>query len=436
MKALVIGSGGREHALVHTLAQDASLELFWTPGNGGSEGLAADPGIMADDYAGLADFAHRETIDLTVVGPELPLVNGIVDLFRERDLRIFGPSAEGARIEGSKSYAKKLMKSMSIPTARSAEFTDEKEALAHIASIGVPIVVKADGLAAGKGVVVARTVEEAREAVGAMLSGAIGESGSRVVIEEFLEGEEATVLALCDGKRVLPLISSQDHKPAFDGDLGPNTGGMGAIAPAPVVETPVMGRVIDTVLMPLVEGLRNEGIDYRGVIYAGLMIRDGMPSVVEFNCRFGDPEAEAVLPLLDSSLFDALYAASEGDLEGITLSWRSGFACDVVLASGGYPGRYEKHKIISGMDKLREREDVLVFHAGTMRDGGSVVTNGGRVLNVVGLGNTLKTAVDRAYGGAEEIGFDGMHFRRDIGFRGLRRCGSAPSERGKPASAP
>jgi phosphoribosylamine--glycine ligase len=422
VKALVLGSGGREHAIAHSLARSSMVDtLYWTPGNAATDEVAENPHIPLDDMDGLAEFAQKESVELTVVGPEVPLVAGITDFFHENGLSVFGPSADGARIEGSKSYAKSLMREMGIPTASSHEFTDKISALKMLSQNEPPFVLKADGLASGKGVIIAQTLREAEHALTDMFDNRVfGVSGLKVVVEDFLEGEEATVLALCDGKNIVPLISSQDHKPVHDGDKGPNTGGMGAIAPAPVVSPKVLDRTIDTILLPLVGSFSDQGIDYRGVIYVGLMIKEEQPSVVEFNCRFGDPEAEAVLPLLESDLCEALLRTASGELKNHTLSWRKGYACDVVLVSGGYPGKYEKEHVITGLETVQDIENLTVFHAGTRKAGAEVLTDGGRVLNVVGLGNTLKEAIDYTYNHVDKFFFDGVFYRTDIGFRGMK----------------
>jgi phosphoribosylamine--glycine ligase len=420
LKVLVVGSGGREHAIAGTIAKSSLVDkLFWSPGNAGTVGLAENPGIGIDDFEGLLGFAKREKIDLTVVGPEAPLVDGISDLFVDHGLTVFGPVSAGARIEGSKMFAKQLMRKSGIPTADFAEFRDTASADKYIKSNEPPYVIKADGLAAGKGVIIAHSLDEAKKALSAMLvERKFGDSGSKIIIEDYLSGEEATVLALCDGKNVLPLISSQDHKPVYDGDRGPNTGGMGAIAPAPVVSRKVMDRVMDRILVPLVEGLNAAGIEYRGVIYAGLMIFEENPFVVEFNCRLGDPEAEAVLPLLESDLCELMLQAVKGELKDRVLKWRNGYSCDVVLVSGGYPGKYEKGKLINM--PVNHGDDIAVYHSGTKIEGNTTVTSGGRVLNVVGLGSTLAGAIDTAYRHVEKINFENMFYRRDIGHRGLR----------------
>jgi phosphoribosylamine--glycine ligase len=421
VKVLVLGSGGREHALAFTLSKSSMVErLYWTPGNAATGELAENPRIALDDLEGLASFARKEGIDLTVVGPEVPLVSGIADLFIEKGLEVFGPTAAGARIEGSKSFAKQLMRDKGIPTASFKEFSDKSSAMKALKGGEPPFVIKADGLAAGKGVYIASSHDEAEQALSDMFEREIfGESGRHVVIEDYLRGEEATVLALCDGNRVVPLISSQDHKPIQDGDQGPNTGGMGAIAPAPVVSAQVMDRVIDTILLPLVHALQEQGIDYRGVIYVGLMIRDEKPFVVEFNCRFGDPELEAVLPLMKTDLCDSLLRTVHGELKNHTIQWKRGYACDVVLVSGGYPGTFEKGLVITGLDTLRGIENLTVFHAGTSLSDEEVTSAGGRVLNIVGTGTTLREAIDFTYEHVERVFFDGMFYRTDIGFHGL-----------------
>ncbi len=422
MNVLVLGSGGREHALAYKISQSKLLDrLFWTPGNGATEEIAENPHIELDDFEGLVKFARENKIDLTVVGPEAPLVKGIADIFDENGLKIFGPFSRGAMIEGSKIFAKNLMKEAGIPTAEYRAFYDEKSAKTYLNAIKPPYVIKADGLAAGKGVIITEDKESAYKVLDDMFEKKIfGESGTRVVIEEFLAGEEATVLALFDGESIVPLISSQDHKPVFDNDRGPNTGGMGAIAPAPVVNDRVMQRVLERILLPLRNSFKEKNILYRGVVYAGLMIVDENPYVVEFNCRFGDPEAEAVLPLLENDILELLLLTAEGRLNEVSLKWKNGYCCDVVLCSGGYPGKYEKGKEIHGLENLKNRADVFVFHAGTKKVDDRLVTNGGRVLNIAALGDTLKSAIDKAYRYVDMVSFDGVHFRRDIGYRGLK----------------
>ncbi len=424
MRLLIVGSGGREHTLVWRLHQDASVdELIAAPGNAGIAGLARCVPVAADDVEGLTELAVREHVDLVVVGPELPLTLGLADRLKDRGIDCFGPGADGARLEGSKAWSKGLMERAGIPTAGYEVFTGLEEALAYLDRGEGPIVVKASGLAAGKGVIVCEDHEQARRAVREMLADdRFGEAGHTVVIEDFLQGEEASILALTDGMCLLPLVPSQDHKRAHDGDLGPNTGGMGAYAPAPVVTGEVMHRVRARVLEPLLKTLSEEGITYHGVIYAGLMIDEaGDPHVVEFNCRFGDPEAQVVLPLVEGDLAQALLAAAQGRLDPDSLTMGSGAAVCVVMASGGYPGSYEKGHPIEGLGSVEDRGDVEVFHAGTDRRDGRVVTAGGRVLGVTAMGPDISSAVGRAYGAVERIGFQDAFWRSDIAHRALAR---------------
>ena len=422
MNVLVLGSGGREHAIAYKLSLSRSIDkLFWAPGNGATDEIAENPEINLNDFDKIVSFVKQNAIELTVVGPEAPLVAGISDRFKEEGLNIFGPSSKGATIEGSKIFAKKLMKDVGIPTADFRYFYDYENAKNYIEKLSPPYVIKADGLAAGKGVIIADNKEGAEKALIDMFKNKVfGDSGSKIVIEQFLKGEEATVLALCDGKKILPLISSQDHKAVYDGDKGPNTGGMGAIAPAPVVNENVMNKVINKILNPLIRAFNERNIEYRGVIYAGLMIINGDPYVVEFNCRFGDPETEAVFPLMDSDLGEILFATATGDLSNIDIKWKVGYCCDVVLCSEGYPGKYEKGKRIYGLDNLRNVPDVFVFHAGTKKLDDKFVTNGGRVLNIAAVDDTLENAIDKAYKYVNMVNFEGMHYRRDIGYKGLR----------------
>jgi len=422
MNVMVVGGGGREHALAYFFKKSPLVDrLFWTPGNAATIDIAENPQIKIEDFDDLLKFAKQNKVELTVVGPEAPLVSGISNYFSKHGMKIFGPDSEGARIEGSKIFAKELMKRTGIPTANFNSFHDKNSALQYMMKIEPPYVVKADGLAAGKGVIVVQDLNEAEKALRDMFDLKLfGKSGTSVVIESFLKGEEATVLALCDGKTILPLLSSQDHKPVFDGDIGPNTGGMGAISPAPVVNGKVMGKVMDRIFLPLVEELIRLGIIYRGVIYAGLMIKEDEPFVVEFNCRFGDPEAEAVLPLMESDLLELILRAVHGELNGFEIKWKKGFTCDVVLVSKGYPGNYEKGKVISGLEEDFPEEEVNLFHAGTKLIDGKVVTSGGRVINVVGFGSSLIEAVETAYRYVPKINFDGIFYRKDIGCHGLK----------------
>ena len=426
MKVMVVGSGGREHALAWTLARSPSVEtVYAVPGN---PGTAAEEGVTnvaidTGDFDALTDFAASRGVDLTVVGPEGPLVDGIRDHFDDRGIRCFGPSKAVARLEGSKSFAKGFMARHGIPTAASEVFTDADSAVHYIRDRGAPIVVKADGLAAGKGVVVAREVDEAVDAVRGMLSGAsFGEAGRQVVVEEFLEGEEASFTCILDGERAVPFASSQDHKPRDDGDRGPNTGGMGAYSPAPVVTEGVHRRIMAEVIEPLVRGAAADGMPYQGFLYAGLMVApDGAPKVVEFNCRFGDPEAQPVLSRLRSDFATlCLHAVDGTGLADAILEWDPRSALGVVLTAGGYPLAYEKGDIINGLDD--DMPDTKVFHAGTAFDEAGVVTAGGRVLCVVGLGDDIAEAQRRAYRRAAGIHWREISYRRDIGFRALGRA--------------
>jgi len=426
MKVLVIGSGGREHALAWAIARDPRVTtIYCAPGNAGTVAIAKNVNIAATSLTELLDFAEQNGVDFTVVGPEAPLCDGIVDIFRERGLRIFGPSRSAARIEGSKAFAKRFLGRWGIPTAQSREFSNVKEAVNYVGNLCYPVVIKADGLSAGKGVVIVHQPEEARNVLHSMMvGGAFGSAGNTVIIEEYLEGEEASILAITDGTRYHCLAPSQDHKRALDGDQGPNTGGMGAYAPAPVVADWMMRRVEEEILIPTIRGMREDGNPYRGVLYVGLMVTKNGPKVLEFNCRFGDPETQAVLPVYDGKLLEVMEAAAEGqlpDLPPVTVPNRS--AVCVVLTAGGYPGAYEKGKAIRGLDRI-EGDDLLVFHAGTAIRDGQIVTSGGRVLNVVGLGDSLQQGVERAYRAAEAISFEGMYYRKDIANRALRRLSS------------
>ena len=421
MKVLVIGSGGREHALAWKLAQSPKVQrVFVAPGNGGTALDAALRNVPITDIGALADFATSEKIALTVVGPEAPLAAGVVDLFRSRGLRVFGPTRAAAQLESSKVFAKDLMQRHGIPTARYASFTDAAAAHAHVMQHGAPIVVKADGLAAGKGVVVATSVDEAHAAVDFMLD---GKSGARVVIEEFMAGEEASFIVVSDGQRVLPLATSQDHKRIGDGDSGPNTGGMGAYSPAPVVTSKVHERAMHEIVQPTLAAMAAEGAPFSGFLYAGLMIdAAGNPRVVEFNARLGDPEAQVLLMRMKTDLFDLLMAATATDdqpnLDDIDLQWDNRVALGVVMAAHGYPGPVRSGDAITGLPA--DANDAMVFHAGTERRAdGSVVTSGGRVLCVTALGNSVKAAQQHAYATLESIRFDGAQHRSDIGHRAI-----------------
>ena len=425
MKVLVIGGGGREHALAWKLAQAERVQrVFVAPGNGGT---ARDPqlhNVDITDIGALADFAAAEKIGLTVVGPEAPLAAGVVDLFREPGLRIFGPTRAAAQLESSKAFAKAFMQRHRIPTAAFATFDDAAAARAHVQAQGVPIVIKADGLAAGKGVVVATTLDMAFDAIDAMLvhnrlDVAHNAEGARVVIEQFLEGEEASFIVLCDGKNVLPLATSQDHKRLLDGDAGPNTGGMGAYSPAPVVTPKVHARAMQEIIAPTVAGMAKDGMPFTGFLYAGLMIdAQGQPRTVEFNCRLGDPEAQPILMRLKSDLLDVLLRATDGTLDQAELQWDRRVALGVVMAAAGYPTAPRKGDAISGLPPAAE--DLRVFHAGTVEVDGDLMTSGGRVLCVTALGEKVKTAQQRAYEALRGIQFDGALYRTDIGHRAAK----------------
>jgi phosphoribosylamine--glycine ligase len=426
VKVLVIGNGGREHALAWKLAQSPRVQrVYVAPGNGGT---ARDPlldNIAITDLKALADFAQAEKIGLTVVGPEAPLAAGVVDLFRERGLRIFGPTRAAAQLESSKAFAKDFMQRHGIPTAAYATFDDAAAAHAFVEAQGAPIVIKADGLAAGKGVVVATTLAQAHEAVDWMLvDNKLGVThnadGARVVIEQFLEGEEASFIVLCDGKNVLPLATSQDHKRLLDGDAGPNTGGMGAYSPAPVVTPNVHARVMHEIVMPTVAGMARDGVPFSGFLYAGLMIdAQGQPRTVEFNARLGDPETQPILMRLKSDLLDALLHATDGTLDQVQLQWDRRVALGVVIAAAGYPMNPRKGDVINGLPA--PAEDLRVFHAGTVEQGGQLLTSGGRVLCVTALGEKVKTAQQRAYEALAGIRIDGAIHRTDIGHRAVKR---------------
>ena len=428
MKILVVGSGGREHALVWRLAQDtAGHELYCAPGNAGIAALAKIVPISAEDIEGIAAWVAQEKPDLVVVGPEAPLVAGLVDRLATLGVPAFGPVAAGARMEGSKRFAKEVMNAAHVPTGRAEVFTDPTAAKAVLPAYGLPVVIKADGLAAGKGVVVAETREQAEQAIEDMLVDAkFGAAGAEVLIEEFLDGEECSILAMTDGENVVLLPSSQDHKRIFDGDKGPNTGGMGAYSPAPVVTQDMLGEIRETIIVPVVKELARRGITYRGILYAGLMITPptgkvalsgSRINVVEFNARFGDPETEAVLPRLGGDFATALLHAATGCLAESDIVVKPEVAATVIVASGGYPGSYEKGKVISGL----ENNPALVFHCGTKVAEGKVVTSGGRVLSVTGMGTTLREAVDKAYEGVKKISFDKMFYRKDIAHRAFDR---------------
>ncbi|MGK2904766.1 MAG: phosphoribosylamine--glycine ligase [Desulfuromonadales bacterium] len=423
MKVLVVGGGGREHALVWKIAQSPLVDtIYCAPGNPGIAGLAICVQIPSDDIASLLDFAKAEHIDLTVVGPEVPLTLGIVDRFQAFGLEIFGPNQAAARIEGSKSFSKDLMARYAIPTAAYQTFTAHDAAVAYIRKQGAPIVVKADGLAAGKGVIVAMTEEQAVAAVDdIMLDKVFGAAGASVVIEEFMAGEEASFFAFTDGRQVLPLASSQDHKRAFDNDQGPNTGGMGAYSPAPVVTAALHDEIVETIVKPTIAGMASDGCPYSGILYVGLMIKEGKPRVVEYNARFGDPEAQPLLMRMKSDIVPVLQACARGNLSQDVIEWHDKAAVCVAMASGGYPGTYEKGFEINGLEEVLGMDDVMVFHAGTRLKDNKIVNAGGRVLGVTGLGSTVAEAIECAYSAVDKINWSGVHFRKDIGRKALNR---------------
>ena len=430
MRILVIGSGGREHALVWKIAQSKLADkVFCAPGNGGIGQIAECVEIKAEDISGLLKFAQKEKIDLTVVGPEVALSLGIVDEFTKAGLKIFGPTKLAANLEASKVFSKELMEKYKVPTAAFKVFDHPDAAKKYIEKIGAPCVIKADGLAAGKGVVVAKSVDEAKQAVTLMMQDKIfGDAGKKIIVEECLIGQEASILVITDAKEVVALASAQDHKRIFDHDQGANTGGMGAYSPAQVVTRDILKEIMDKIIYRTIDGLAKEGIDYRGVLYAGVMLTQEGPKALEFNVRFGDPETQAILPRLKSDLVEVMLAAAEGKLSKIrTLTWDNRACVCVVCASAGYPGDYAKDKEISGLDGLAKSDDLIVFHSGTLRlrsgqakNEFKYLTSGGRVLGVTGLGTDIKDAINKTYQAVEKINFEGMHFRRDIGYRALK----------------
>lgn len=422
MKVLVVGGGGREHSLVWKLSQSPRVEkVFCAPGNAGIAREADIVPIDVTDINALVHFASREGIGLTCVGPELPLTLGIVDAFEDTGLRIFGASRAAAEIEGSKVFTKNLLAKYGIPTGEYRIFNEAGSAKEYIKEIGAPIVVKADGLAAGKGAIVCRTTGEAEDAVKlCMEDRAFGDAGKRIVIEEFLVGEEASFLAFSDGKTVLPMATSQDHKPIFDGDKGPNTGGMGAYSPAPVVTSEIFDQVMNEIMIPTVQAMASEGRPYKGVLYAGLMIKDGKARVLEFNARFGDPEAQPLFMRMDGDLVEVMDAVIDERLDGVDLQWQDDATVCVVMASGGYPGEYQKGKVITGIEDADSVEGVKVFHAGTVEKNGQVVTAGGRVLGVTARGKNVPQAIERAYRACDLIDWEGAQYRKDIGAKALK----------------
>lgn len=420
MKVLVVGSGGREHALCWKIAQRPDTEVYVAPGNIGMVDVATLVNIKVDDIAGLVDFAKAEGIDLTVVGPELPLTLGIVDAFQEAGLACFGPNKAAAKLEGSKAFSKELMKKYGIPTAAFDTFTDVDKAKAFVDEIGVPCVVKADGLAAGKGVIICMTREEADKAIEDMLTDhAFGDASATIVIEEYIVGPEVSVLAFADGKSVLPMVSAQDHKRIFDGDKGPNTGGMGAYSPAPVYTEALSAEVNKTIIEPTIAAMAAEGTPFTGILYTGLMLTEKGPRVLEYNVRFGDPETQPIMVRMKSDIVALFQACVDGKLDEATLEWHDEAAVCVIMASGGYPASSEKGVPIHGLDDIAA-EEAIVFHSGTAEKDGEIVTNGGRVLGVTAKDATIKGAIDKAYAAVEKINFDHMQFRRDIGARALQ----------------
>ncbi len=424
MKVLVVGGGGREHTLVWKLSQSTRVDkIFCAPGNAGIAQHAQCIDIKADDIEALLNFAKYEGIDMTVVGPEDPLTKGIVDVFQKDGQLVFGTNKKASQFEGSKVFAKDFMLKYGIPTAEYRTFTTLPEAEAYVRLKGAPLVIKADGLAAGKGVLICDTVDDAIDALKLVIKDRkFGDAGNRVVVEECLVGEEASFMVLIDGKNIVKLATSQDHKRIFDNDQGLNTGGMGAYSPAPVVTDELEQEIMDTVMAPFMKGLAKEEIDFRGVLYAGIMVCDGKPYVLEYNCRFGDPEAQPILMRLETDLYDVMKATAEGRLDEVELLWKDASSMCVVLSSGGYPESYEKGKVINGLDSFEGRDDAFVFHAGTgSNDKGEIVTAGGRVLGVTALGSDIKAAKANAYDAVSKISFDGMHYRNDIGDRAINR---------------
>ncbi|MFP6626286.1 MAG: phosphoribosylamine--glycine ligase [Deltaproteobacteria bacterium] len=425
MKVMVVGGGGREHALAWKLAADPRVErVFAAPGSAAIARVAECLEVGAEDIEGLASVAAERGIALTVVGPEVPLALGIVDVFRARGLRIFGPDREGARLESSKAFMKEILVEAGVPTAAYGEFSDVDAACSKARQLGFPVVVKADGLAAGKGVVICADQAEADEAIIAMLEGGrFGQAGQRIVVEEFLVGEEASIMALSDGRHVLMLASSQDHKALLDGDRGPNTGGMGAYCPAPVVGEELMAEIAETVIRPTIEVLASRGIDYRGVLYAGIMITADGPKVLEYNVRFGDPECQPIMVRLASSFLDLIEAAIDGTLDQVEAVWNTGTSVCVVMASGGYPSSYDKGHVMEGLAEAEAMDGVEVFHAGTVCNGdGRWLTNGGRVVGVTASGADVKTATALAYQAVSKISWKDVHYRRDIAHRAIERA--------------
>ncbi|MCB9488601.1 MAG: phosphoribosylamine--glycine ligase [Deltaproteobacteria bacterium] len=424
MKVLVVGSGGREHALCWKIAQSPLVEaVHCAPGNAGTATCATNAPYGVDDLFGLQELCDVESIDLVVVGPEAPLADGLVDQLRDAEIQVFGPTEAAARLESSKIFSKNLMNKYNIPTARSQSFTDVAAAKDYAASLGLPVVLKADGLAAGKGVLICQSAEDVADGLDRILvKREFGSAGKEALVEEFLDGEEVSFFALTDGKAIVPLATSQDHKRIFDNDEGPNTGGMGAYSPAPIVTPELHDEIMTTVIEPTVKAMEAEGCPYQGVVYAGLMIVDGKPKVLEYNVRFGDPECQPLMMRLKSDIVPLLQACADGTLEGHIVEWHDEAAVCVVLTSGGYPGAYEKGIQVHGLDQTFD-EGVVVFHAGTKNVHNHVQTNGGRVLGVTALATTIDEAIKKAYANVPKITFDGMHYRKDIGAKAARHLG-------------
>jgi len=421
MKVLVIGSGAREHALVWKISQSPKVEkIFCAPGNGGISKIAECVDIQAEAIAQLLEFAQANQVDLTIVGPEVPLSLGIVDLFQEQGLKIFGPNKKASVLESSKVFAKNIMKKYKVPTADFAVFTDKEAALKYVRNAKRPLVIKADGLCAGKGVFVCANLAEQEKAIQSIMQdNDFGSAGNTVMIEECLVGQEASMIFISDGDNVCAMASSQDHKQVFDEDKGPNTGGMGAYSPAPIVSDDLFEQIKNEVIIPTIQGMQQEGMPFCGVLYAGIMITDKGPKVLEFNVRFGDPETQAILPRLKSDLIDIIISALDGNLDDVKLEWDKRYCVCVVAASGGYPGAYEKNKTISGLDAFENDKDIVVFHAGTKKQGEEFLSSGGRVLGITGLGTDIKQAIDTTYKGVSKISFENMFYRKDIAKKAL-----------------
>ena len=422
MNVLVVGAGGREHAIAWKLSLSKKIDkIYCAPGNGGTGKIAENVPIKADDISGLIEFASSKKINLTIIGPEAPLASGIVDSFIKKGLKVFGPSKNAAQLEASKIFTKRLCQAQNIPTAWFETFKDAKKAKEFVREKKAPIVIKADGLAAGKGVIVAKTEDEAFQAIDNIIVGkAFGDSGKEIIVEECLVGEEASILVISDGENIVPLASSQDHKRIYEGDKGPNTGGMGAYSPAPVVTDEVFDYTVSKIIKPTIAGMKKKGFSFKGVLYAGIMITKEGPKLLEFNVRFGDPETQAILPRMKTDLIDLIDAAILGNLKDYKLEWDKRSAVCVVLASGGYPGKYEKGREIKNLEKAEKLKDVLIFHAGT-KVTDKIVTDGGRVLNVVALGDDIQDAIEKAYEACDVISFENMTYRKDIGNKAIKR---------------